>query len=177
MVPDSRPDRDASGRCLSGEYAIRPIGPGDNPAVATIIRDVMTELGAVGTNFSISDPEVDAMFEAYPAPDSAFFVIERDGKIMGCGGMGPLQGGEKDVCELKKMYFLPGLRGAGMGRRLLDLILDSARAAGYRRCYLETLSTMDSARALYRKYGFRDLDGPMGNTGHSGCNRFMILVL
>lgn len=158
-------------------YEIRPIRPSDNPAVADIIRTVMTEMGAVGKHFSISDPEVDAMFEAYLAPHSTFFVIEQDSRVLGCGGMGPLQGGDEGVCELRKMYFLPELRGAGMGGKLLDLILDSARAAGYRQCYLETLNNMESARALYRKYGFRDLDGPMGNTGHSGCNRHMILDL
>jgi len=47
---------------------IRPALRTDNPAVAGIIRDVMTEFGAVGRDYSISDPEVEAMFEAYPAP-------------------------------------------------------------------------------------------------------------
>jgi len=52
----------------SGVFAIRPIETADNPAVAAIIRDVMTEFGAVGCTYSISDPEVHAMCEAYPAP-------------------------------------------------------------------------------------------------------------
>ena len=172
-----RPGVVQSAHMSASPFEIRPIRRADNPAVAAIIRVVMTEMGAVGENFSISDPEVDAMFEAYPAPRSAFFVIEGDSRILGCGGMGPLEGGDDDVCELRKMYFLPELRGAGMGRKLLGLILDAARAAGYRQCYLETLDSMDSARALYRKHGFHDLDGPMGNTGHSGCNRHMVLDL
>jgi len=153
---------------------IRPIRRDDNAAVADIIRDVMTEFGAVGCNFSISDPEVDAMFEAYPAPTAAFFVVERAGRVLGCGGLGPLAAGPSDVCELRKMYFRPELRGTGMGTRLLGVILDAAREAGYRRCYLETLGNMTDARRLYRRHGFEAMDRPLGNTGHSGCNSWMI---
>ncbi len=151
--------------------------PTDNPAVATIIRQVMTEFGAVGSDYSISDPEVDAMYEAYPAPRAAFFVIEHEGRVLGCGGMGPLAGGEAGVCELRKMYFLPALRGTGMGTTLLQLILETAHEAGYRRCYLETLERMEQARLLYRKHGFEQIDAPLGNTGHSGCNSWMVKTL
>ena len=153
---------------------IRPIRARDDADVAAIIRQVMTEFGAVGCNFSISDPEVDSMHAAYPAPAAAFFVVERDGRVLGCGGMGPLQGGPNDVCELRKMYFLPELRGLGLGTRLLAVILDAARKAGYRRCYLETLGTMSDARRLYLSHGFEAIEEPLGNTGHSGCNSWMI---
>jgi len=153
---------------------IRPIRERDDRDVAAIIRQVMTEFGAVGCNFSISDREVDAMHAAYPAPAAAFFVVEKDGRVLGCGGMGPLHDGPDDVCELRKMYFLPELRGIGLGARLLAVILDAARKAGYRRCYLETLGTMSDARRLYLKHGFEPIDNPLGNTGHSGCNAWMI---
>ncbi|MCU0989122.1 MAG: GNAT family N-acetyltransferase [Xanthomonadales bacterium] len=156
------------------QVLVRPIRPGDNAAVAGIIRQVMTEYGAVGCNFSIADPEVDAMCEAYPAPEAAFYVVERDGRVLGCGGMGPLTGGPPGVCELRKMYFLPELRGAGVGSRLLLLILDAARAAGYDRCYLESLGSMREARRLYLRHGFEVIDAPLGNTGHSGCNSWMV---
>jgi len=162
---------------LSAEFEIRPIQKKDNEAVAAIIRDVMTEFGAVGEGYSINDPEVNAMFEHYPAPGSAFFVIESSQGILGCGGVGPLNEAEDDVCELRKMYFLPELRGTGMGSKLLRRILDSARQAGFQRCYLETISAMDQARKLYTDFGFTPLEGPLGNTGHSGCNQHMVLKL
>ena len=162
---------------LSEEFDIRPIRREDNAAVANIIRDVMTEFGAVGKGYSIEDPEVDSMYEAYPAPHSVFYVVERNGEILGCGGMGPLEGGDEDVCELRKMYFRPELRGTGMGSKLLRQILEAARSAGFRLCYLETLGSMESARRLYRKHGFTDQKGPLGNTGHSGCNQYMTLTL
>ena len=159
------------------QYLTRPMRPADNPAVATIIRQVMTEFGAVGSDYSISDPEVDTMYEAYPAPQAAFFVIEHEGRVLGCGGMGPLTEGEPGVCELRKMYFQSELRGAGMGARLLNTIFDAARGAGYHRCYLETLEQMEQARRLYRRHGFEVIDRPLGKTGHSGCNRWMVKTL
>jgi putative acetyltransferase len=55
--------------------------------------------------------------------------------------------------------------------------LQAARALGHRQCYLETLRGMDQAQALYERTGFRRLDGPMGSTGHFGCNRFYLLDL
>jgi len=159
------------------EISIRPAKKEDNPAIAEIIRQVMTEFGAVGRDYSISDPEVDAMYEAYPAPVATFYVLEKDGHVLGCGGMGPLSDGEPGVCELRKMYFLPELRGTGMGNILLEKILEAARNSGYSQCYLETLEHMEQARVLYRKQGFHSIDKPMGNTGHSGCNYWMVKEL
>ena len=153
---------------LSAAYRLRPIQRKDNPAVARIIRDVMTEYGAVGCGFSIQDAEVDSMFESYPAPRSGFFVIEHQRVVLGCGGFAPLAGGAADVCELRKMYYRPELRGKGQGARLLGQILDAARDAGFRMCYLETLESMTHAQKLYQRLGFKDQDGPMGSTGHIG---------
>jgi putative acetyltransferase len=84
----------------------------------------------------------------------------------------PLAGGDPDTCELKKMYFLAEARGRGVGKELLTRLLDAARAHGFKRCYLETLTGMDAAQALYRKLGFEDTC-QRGATGHFGCDRFM----
>jgi putative acetyltransferase len=145
--------------------------------MAAIIREVMTSFGACGPGYSINDPEVDAMSAHYPEPRAAFFVVERDGRVRGGGGIGPLAGADTDTCELRKMYFLPELRGHGLGKKLLGRCLDAARERGYRRCYLETLTHMDAAQRLYAKAGFTLLCGPLGATGHSGCNRFYVLAL
>jgi putative acetyltransferase len=155
---------------MSERTRIRPIEAADDPAIARIIRTVMTEYGAVGEGYSIMDAEVDAMTEAYAGADAAYLVAELDDTIVGGAGIGPLVGGPPDVCELKKMYLLPGARGHGIGRRLMKLCLGAAREAGYARCYLETLGQMIEARALYERNGFAEIDGPMGATGHTGCD-------
>ncbi len=156
---------------------LRPIEPRDDPAVAALIRRVMTEFGACGAGFAIHDAEVDGMCAAYRPPRSAYFVWDEAGRVIAGGGIGPLQGGDGATCELRKMYALPEARGRGLGAALLARCLQAAREAGFRRCYLETLTGMDAAQRLYASHGFRPLDGPLGATGHHGCNRFYALDL
>ena len=152
---------------------IRPIERKDNAVIADIIRLVMTEFQAVGCGYSISDTEVDDMYSAYAPERSAFYVVVFDGRILGCGGFGPLAGAEADTCELRKMYFKSELRGLGVGTQLLKLCLNEAARAGFRNCYLETMDNMEQAQRLYGKYGFKYLDKPMGQTGHTSCGTWM----
>lgn len=159
------------------EYTIRPIEARDDAAMAAIIRTVMPEFGANGDGFAINDPEVDWMHRAYAAPRSAYFVVEVGGEVVGGGGVAPLEGGDPDVCELRKMYFLPRARGVGAGAAVMETSLDAARTFGFRRCYLETLTGMDAAMRLYERKGFRRIDAPMGATGHGGCDIWYLLEL
>jgi len=158
-------------------FTIRSIETRDDKTVASIIRTVMPEFGADGPGFAIHDAEVDAMSAAYAKPRSAYFVIERNGTVEGGAGVAPLDGGDDDVCELRKMYFLGSLRGLGAGRAAIERCLDAARAFGFRRCYLETLTGMDAAQKLYLANGFARIDHAMGSTGHHGCNRFYLREL
>jgi putative acetyltransferase len=154
---------------------IRPIVPDDDAAVASIVRTVMPEFGASGCGFAINDPEVDWMSRAYAAPRSAYFVVEdANGSVLGGGGVAPLEGGDEDTCELRKMYFLPEARGRGIGAAMMQRCLEAARGFGFKRCYLETLTGMDAAMRLYERSGFRRIDAAMGATGHGGCNTFFL---
>ena len=45
---------------------------------------------------------------------------------------------------------------------------------GYKRVYLESMPELAGALAIYEKFGFDYLAGPMGNTGHFGCERWML---
>ena len=158
-------------------YQLRPIRGEDDPAMAEVIRTVMPEFGATGSGFAISDPEVDWMSRAYAEPRHAYFVIEADGRVLGGCGVAPLIGGDAETCELRKMYFLPEARGMGAGTAMMQRCLDAARAAGFKRCYLETLAGMDAAMRLYERSGFRRINAPIGATGHGGCDSFYVLTL
>ena len=158
-------------------YCIRPIRESDNAAMATIIRTVMPEFGADGPGFAIHDPEVDTMSQAYAAAGLRYFVVERDGRIEGGAGIAPLSGTDGKICELRKMYFLPSMRGLGAGSAMMRQCLAFAREAGYRQCYLETLTGMDQAQALYEHSGFKRIPAALGDTGHFACNRFYLLDL
>jgi putative acetyltransferase len=159
------------------EPAIRPIRPADDPALAAIIREVMKSVGADVAGSSFHDAEVDAMCASYAEPRAAYFVVEEAGRVMGGGGIGPLAGAGGEVCELRKMYLLPELRGRGIGERLLQECLAAARERGYRRCYLETRAGMEAAQKLYARMGFQRTSTALGSTGHSACDRLYLLEL
>lgn len=153
------------------DFTFRPIQKSDNPAIANLIRTVMTEFGTVGEGYSIMDKEVDEMWENYTNEKSYFLVLISGDKIVGCGGIGLLQGGDEKTCELKKMYFYPEARGYGLGQKLVEICLEKAKEIGYQTCYLETVERMRKANELYQKMGFQLLTQPMGCTGHSACDR------
>jgi putative acetyltransferase len=162
---------------MTTPFQIRPITPDDDAAVAAIIRRVMPEFGADGPGFALHDAEVDAMCAAYRRPRHAYFVVTLEGRVAGGGGVAPLAGGEDDLCELRKMYFLPEARGIGAGSALLERCMEAARDFGFRRMYLETLTGMDAAQALYRRHGFAELPAPLGGTGHFSCDRYYLRAL
>jgi putative acetyltransferase len=156
---------------------IRLIRREDNPQIAKIIRTVMPEFGASGQGFAIHDKEVDDMFEAYSREGCAYYVCEVEGRIVGGGGVAPLEGGDSSTCELKKMYFLSEARGKGLGAKVLQACLQSAKELGYKTCYLETFNTMSQAMKVYEQHGFKKINGPMGNTGHFACDTFYTIEL
>lgn len=158
-------------------FFIRPIESRDDTAVAAVIRAVMPEFGADGAGFAVHDAEVDTMSAAYAHPRHAYFVVEVAGRTCGGGGVAPLEHGEADLCELRKMYFLPEARGIGAGHAMILRCLDTARQLGFKRCYIETFTGMDAAQHLYRKHGFVPLSSPLGNTGHHGCDQWFLCTL
>ncbi|WP_420459347.1 GNAT family N-acetyltransferase [Neolewinella sp.] len=153
---------------------LRPITPADNPAVARIVRTVMPEFNCAGEGFSINDPELEDMYTAYHQPRAAFYLLEEEGTPVGVGGYAPLAGGDGTVCELRKMYLLPAARGKGGGKLIMDACLAGAQRDDFAAMYLETVTAMTTAAQVYRKYGFQPIDGPLGSTGHGGCDRFML---
>ncbi|MCB0480641.1 MAG: GNAT family N-acetyltransferase [Flavobacteriales bacterium] len=153
---------------------IRAIEPRDNKTVAQIIVETLAEYGAKGDGFASADPELKNMFAAYQLTNAAYFVIEDEGRILGCGGIGPLKNGDSATCELQKMYFRTELRGRGWGKKLIAHCLRLAKSYGYSKCYIETLPNMVAAQAVYKLAGFDYIPERMGNTGHSKCHVFML---
>ena len=153
---------------------LRKIEQKDNAAVAEIVRSVMLELGAPKVGTAYADPNLDTMFETYQKINAIYFVVEQEGKVIGGAGIQRLDNGEETICELQKMYFMPEARGLGVGSKMIALCLQKAKEFGFKKCYLETMPFMIDAQKLYKKSGFYNIDGPMGNTGHSYCSVWML---
>ncbi len=94
---------------------IREIQKKDNPQIAQVIRQVFIEDNFPKTGTAFADPQLDFMFETYNQPNSIYFVIEIDGKIVGGAGVSQLESSTEPICELQKMYFLHEARGKGLG--------------------------------------------------------------
>ena len=156
---------------------IREIKKDDNSQLAKVLRQVLIEMNVPKTGTAYADASVDMMFETYQADRSRYFVVEKEGMVLGGGGIAPLANFDGNICELQKMYFLKEARGLGLGQKMISLCLGFATQHGFDACYLETMPNMLDAQKLYLKNGFEYIDAPMGNTGHCSCPVWMLKPL
>ncbi|MBY6094859.1 GNAT family N-acetyltransferase [Ferrimonas balearica] len=151
---------------------LRTLAPADDAGLAAIIRQVLTEYGANRSGFAWADPELDRLSQVYSHPNHHYLVALWQGELVGGAGFAPFPCEHDRVCELQKMYLLPEARGKGIGGALLDALISSAAASGYRHCYLETFGPMSEAQGLYRSRGFEPLSAPWGESGHNACDHW-----
>ena len=156
---------------------IREIQEKDNHKIKQVLISVMTEFGVPDHGTALQDDELDNMSNAYNDNNSIYYVVLADNVICGGAGISKLKGTNKNICELQKMYFLPNIRGKGIGSNLITKCLDFAKKSQYNLCYIETMYNMIDAQNLYKKNGFVYIDHPMGDTGHSSCPVWMTLKL
>jgi putative acetyltransferase len=146
----------------------------DNKEIADLIRSVFREFGIARPGTVYFDPTTDDLFSLFRKPGSVYWIGEENGKIIGGCGIYSTPGLPEGCCELVKLYLVSSQRGKGTGRKLLEKSLESARELGYKQVYLESLPELRKAIGLYEKAGFGLIDGPMGNSGHFGCNIWML---
>lgn len=156
---------------------LRKLEKEDNPYLAKMIRGVFEEFDAPRLGTVYSDPTTDDFFELFQESRSLLWVAEEEGKAVGCCGIFPTEGLEKGCAELVKFYLAAPYRAKGIGRALLQQSIYSARDLGYTSIYLESLPHFSRALGIYHNLGFRKLEKPLGNSGHTGCNVWMLLEL
>lgn len=126
----------------------RPATNADGQGVREMVFRVFEEFGF---DREPTDTDLDDIEGSYLAPGGLFEVVERHGQIVGSAGIKPVHEG---VCELRKMYLAREVRGCGLGKQLLERMIEAARARGFRRMELETASCLVDALRLYQGYGF-----------------------
>lgn len=156
---------------------IRNIEHKDNAAIAVIIRTSLAEFGANKPGTVYFDPTTDALYELFQTKGSYYFVAEENGTLLGGGGIFPTENLPAGTCELVKMYLHKDARGKGLGKLLIERCLNWAKENGYTHVYLETMPELKQALKVYELFGFEYLNGPLGNSGHFGCDRWMLKKL
>ena len=91
------------------------------------------------------------------AKGGRIFMAVKDGAAVGCVALIAMPDGGFEVA---KMTVAEGLRGEGLGRRLLQRCIEAGAEAGAPRLYLETNASLAPAMALYRAMGFTDVGPP-----------------
>jgi putative acetyltransferase len=145
--------------------------------LAKVIRAALTEFGANKPGTVYFDPTTDALYELFRTPGSYYFVATIDHKVVGGCGIFPTDNLPEGTCELVKLYVAKEARGTGLGKQLMEKSMSWAKSHGYTQVYLESMPELTKAISIYEKVGFKSLDGPLGNSGHCGCDIWMLKEL
>lgn len=96
--------------------------------------------------------------ENYRRPLGAFFIVELEGQVMGCGAVRSISLPDgSQAAELKRMWLAPGLRGRGVGRDLLHRLHAAARELGHERAVLDSRRELGTALRLYGAAGYEEV--------------------
>jgi putative acetyltransferase len=162
---------------MQSELIFREVRKEDNVLLARMIRQVFKEHKAPESGTVFSDPTTDDLYGLFRHKSSVLWVAESDGTPVGCCGIYPTEGLEDNCAELVKYYLAAAERGRGTGRQLMEKCIQSARELSFHKLYLESMPHFSKAVGIYEKLGFRNLPGPLGNSGHTSCNIWMLLDL
>lgn len=136
--------------------------PGDIESARAIFQEYAAGLG-VDLCFQGFEQELRELPGRYAAPGGTLLLARRDGEVLGCVAVRPIEAG---VAELKRLYVRPAARGLGLGRQLTEAAIAFARDAGYGVIRLDTLPQMTEAQKLYADLGFRRIEAYRDNPVH-----------
>ena len=156
------------------DISVRHIKPEDDTELADLVRSTLKEFGADKPGTVYYDETTDHLSKVFLKPGSVYYVAEHNGEIIGGGGIYPSPGLPHDTCELVKMYLLKKARGIGLGKLLIEKCIAFAKEAGYKRIYIETMPELKQALKVYERFNFKYISHPLGNTGHFGCDVWMV---
>ena len=138
---------------LSSDIIIRSATNKDCERVRNLVFDVLHEYGLEPAPDGI-DEDLNDIEASYIDRGGIFEVLEdREGNLLGTVGLYPF---DENRIELRKMYFIPEIRGKGQGKKTLKRMTEAAREKGYDQIVLETASVLKEAIGLYRKFGFKE---------------------
>jgi GNAT superfamily N-acetyltransferase len=141
----------------------------DSPDAHALIEELQEEyvIRYGGRDETPVDPD------DFAPPLGSFFLVHRDGEVVGCAGM--RRRSEEDV-EVKRMFVRRPFRGRGYSRDLLALVEEEARTLGFSRVLMESGLAQPEAMGLYETSGYQSIPG-FGHYRNEPQNRCYAKVL
>lgn len=159
------------------KISIRKIQQSDNKALATIIRNIFSEMNIPTEGTVFTDSTTDDLYSLFETEKAILWVAVEDDTVLGCCGVYPTNALPIGCVELVKFYLDPAARGKKIGKALFEKSLESALQLEYKSVYIESFPQFSEAIKMYKKFGFTYLTYPLGNSGHFGCNIWMLKQL
>src|SRR5437870_2653641 len=144
---------------LGNEFRIWELIRATSPVQIDQARELFKEYAAwleIDLCFQNFEKELAELPGDYAPPDGRLLLAYDDGELAGCVALRKI---DEDICEMKRLFLRDRFRGKGLGRSLIDAIISEAKQIGYERMRLDTLPPkMNDAIALYRRYGFKEIE-------------------
>ena len=153
------------------DFLIRSWETRDRADAFHVIRDVLLEYGLRSEPFA-ADRDVYDVEIYYHAKGGEFWVVEREGEIVGTAAYYPIERGNNAV-EIRKMYILPKARRQGLGKFLLQELESKIASRGFDEIWIETASVLKEAVRMYENNGYK----PTTGIETQRCDRVYMKVL
>lgn len=101
------------------------------------------------------DEELDGLPGKYSPPKGSLMLAYIGGRAAACAA---LRFVSDDICELKRVFVRDAYRGTGLGREIVERMIEEARTLGYGYMRLDTLPSMTAAQKLYFSLGFHEIE-------------------
>ena len=132
---------------------IREADNADVAEIRKLFEEYAQSLG-IDLGFQDFEQELASLPGAYAPPAGRLLLAADGASPVGCVAVRRLG---DDMCEMKRLYVRPEVRGQRLGRKLAEAAIAFGRGAGYRAMRLDTLPSMATAHELYRQLGFREV--------------------
>lgn len=109
----------------------------------------------IDLSFQNVEEELKDLPGKYGPPGGMLILALVDGKAAGCIALRKIS---QSICEMKRLYVSDAYRGLGLGKQLITIIMEEAINLDYKYIRLDTLPTMKAAQALYKSFGFYDIE-------------------
>ena len=135
-----------------------------------LVREFFREYQAwlnVDICFQGFEEELASLPGRYAPPKGAIYLVFDGDEAIACAAIRPRIDTPDTEAEFKRLFVRETHRSKGIGKKVFNEAMKSAKQMGYKTVVLETLPIMKSAKYLYQEYGFKHCDAYFENADES----------